>query len=80
MGIYHPTIDNLLIHNEYVTMPGYIASLGHLYFHARNVNTLPHLMPDIGGSSQKYGGGGVIGGGGGGGGPSTLVSRTLRVN
>ena len=67
MGIFHPTIDNLLIHNEYVTMPGYSQSRSPLFPRPKwFVNTLPPFMPDIGGSSQKYGGGGVKGGGGGG--------------
>ena len=65
MGIYRPTIDNLLIHNEYVTMPGYSQSRSPLFPRPKwFVNILPPFMPDIGGSSQKYGGGGVRGGGG----------------
>ena len=80
MGIFHPTIDNLLIHNEYVTMPGYSQSRSPLFPRPKwFVNTLPPFMPDIGGSSQKYGGGGVKGGGGGGlpmQGPSTLASTS----
>ena len=79
MGIYRPTIDNLLIHNEYVTMPGYSQSRSPLFPRPKwFVNTLPPFMPDIGGFSQKYGGGGVKGGGGGGGGYQCRVQVPLR--
>ena len=78
MGIYHPTIGNLLIHNEYVTMPGYSQSRSPLFPRPKwFVNTLPPFMPDIGGSSQKYGRGGG-GGGGGGGLPMQALSSTSQ--
>ena len=93
MGIYHPTIDNLLIHNEYVTMPGYSQSRSPLFPRPKwFVNALPPFMPDIGGSKPEIWWGWGEGGGGGGGLPSTLAStsqglwgsavyaRTLRVN